>query len=131
MLRGDLNTIRIGECTNIQDGAMVHVSRRNPVHVGNYVSIGHCVKLHGCSVGDNVLVGIGAVILDGAKIGDNCLISASTVVSENAKIPPGSLVMGIPGKVRRSLTRGEKEAIRGSAESHLSLVERYRGNGKA
>lgn len=108
ILRGDVNRIRIGQRTNLQDGSIVHVtSGTHPTVVGDGVTVGHGVKLHGCSVGDGCLIGIGAIVLDGAVIGEESLVAAGTLVVPGTKVPPRSLVVGSPGKVRRSLTDEE------------------------
>src|SRR5215469_11583557 len=102
--RGDINRIVIGHHTNIQDNAVLHLADEFPCIVGNYVTVGHSAIVHACTVGDEVLVGIGATILDGAVIGEQCLIGANALVTADSKIPPGSLVLGSPGKVVRQLT---------------------------
>ena len=119
VIRGDVNYIRIGKNTNIQDNAVLHVTRdKYPLIIGNYVSIGHGAIVHGCVIGNNVLIGIGAKVLDGAKIGDNCIIAANSVVKEGDEIPPNSLVAGVPGIVKRKLTEKDIERIKFSAMSY-------------
>jgi carbonic anhydrase/acetyltransferase-like protein (isoleucine patch superfamily) len=118
VLRGDINRIVVGHHTNIQDNAVLHLADEYPCVVGNYVTIGHCAIVHACSVGDEVLVGMGATILDGAVIGDRSLIGANALVTQETEIPAGSLVLGSPAKVVRALTAGEREQLRVSAERY-------------
>ena len=98
-LRGDIENIHIGEGSNIQDGSVLHTDPGYPLKVGKNVTIGHLVMLHGCTIGDNSLIGIGAVILNNAKIGKNCIVGAKSLITENKQIPDNSLVMGSPGKI--------------------------------
>jgi carbonic anhydrase/acetyltransferase-like protein (isoleucine patch superfamily) len=119
ILRGDVNRISIGRRTNLQDGTIVHVtSGTHPTVIGDGVTVGHGVKLHGCTVADGCLIGIGAIILDGAVIGEQSLVAAGTLVVPGTIVPPRSLVVGSPGKVRRSLTDEECGEM-------LRLAERY------
>jgi len=127
VLRADGDAIRIGPRSNLQDGVVVHVDSGFPVHVGAGVSVGHGAVLHGCTVADDVLVGMGATILNGARVGAGSLIAAGALVPENADIPPGSLVAGVPGKVRRQLTDEEIEHIRTNAATYLDLARRHAG----
>lgn len=127
VVRGDVNFIRIGERTNIQDGSIIHVTREtHPTLVGNDVSVGHSVTLHGCTVHDKCLIGIGAVILDGAEIGASSLVAAGTLVAPGTKIPPQSLVMGRPGQVKRELTKEECRNIFSISERYIEYQEDYR-----
>jgi carbonic anhydrase/acetyltransferase-like protein (isoleucine patch superfamily) len=118
VLRGDINQIRVGEFTNIQDNAVLHLADEFPCIVGDYVTIGHSAIVHACTVGTETLVGMGAVILDGAVIGERCLIGAKALVTQNTKIPDGSLVLGAPAKVVRPLREDELIALRQSAEKY-------------
>src|SRR5881296_3060133 len=118
VLRGDINRIVVGHHTNIQDNAVLHLADEYPCLVGNYVTVGHSAIVHACTVGDDVLIGMGATILDGAVIGDWCLIGANALVTQKTKIPPGSLVLGSPAKVARALTAEEREQLRISAEKY-------------
>ncbi len=132
VVRGDVNTIRIGSQTNIQDNCVVHVHPDDhPTVVGNHVTVGHSVTLHGCSVDDLCLIGMGAVILDGAHIGSESIVAAGTLIPQGAEIPPGSLVMGAPGRVRRAVTDAEREGFRASAEGYVAYKEIYLREGKA
>ena len=114
-LRGDIENIHIGEGSNVQDGCVLHTDPGCPLKVGKDVTVGHLVMLHGCTIGDNSLIGIGAVILNKAKIGKNCIIGAKALITENKVIPDGSLVMGSPGKVIRKLDNETKESLIGSS----------------
>ena len=125
VVRADTETITIGARTNLQDGVVVHADPGVPVTVGGGVSVGHRAVLHGCTIGDDVLVGMGAVVLNGARIGAGSLIAAGTVVLEGAEIPPGSLVAGLPGKVRRELTDAEREAITRNARDYCALARTH------
>ena len=118
VLRGDINRIVVGHHTNIQDNAVLHLAEDYPCLVGDYVTVGHSAIVHACTVGNEVLVGMGAIILDGAVIGDQCLIGANALVTQRSEIPPGSLVLGSPAKVARSLTAEERRQLRISAEEY-------------
>ena len=122
VVRADTETITIGARTNLQDGVVVHADPGRPVTVGAGVSVGHRAVLHECTIGDDVLVGMGAVVLNGALIGPGSLIAAGAVVTEGAEIPPGSLVAGIPGKVRRDVSDEETAAIRRNARDYGVLA---------
>jgi carbonic anhydrase/acetyltransferase-like protein (isoleucine patch superfamily) len=122
VLRADMDTITVGPGSNIQDGSVLHVDPGFPLSIGSGVSVGHRAVLHGCTVGDDVLVGMGAVVLNGARIGAGSLIAAGAVVLEGAEIPPGSLVAGVPGKVRRELTEQERASILVNAEVYRHLA---------
>lgn len=125
--RGDVNFIRIGKRTNIQDGSMLHVTTdKYPLIIGDDVTVGHGAILHGCTIGNCCLIGMGAVILDDAKIGDGSIIGAGAVVPEHAVIEPGTLVMGIPAKPKRKLTKEEIEGILQSAVNYVELCRAYR-----
>jgi carbonic anhydrase/acetyltransferase-like protein (isoleucine patch superfamily) len=119
VLRGDIETIRIGEGTNVQDGCIVHLADDLGAKVGAYCTIGHAAVIHACTVGDLCLVGMKAVILDGAEIGDECLIGAGALITSRTKIPPRSLVLGSPAKVVRQLTESEILSLRASADKYI------------
>ena len=126
VLRGDVHQIRVGSGTNIQDCAVLHgMKNRYPVLVGNGVTIGHNATVHGCVVEDDVLIGIGAIILNGARIGAGSIIAAGAVVPERTIIPPRSLVVGVPGKVTRSLDDAALETIRMYASNYLGYTKTY------
>ena len=126
VLRGDHEPITVGEGSNIQDGCVLHTDFGFPVVIGNGVTVGHMVALHGCTIGDDSLIGIGAVILTGATIGRNCLIGARALVPEGKSIPDNSLVMGAPGKVVREVTPEHVARMRESAEQYVQNAARYR-----
>lgn len=119
VLRGDINRIVVGHHSNIQDNAVLHLADDFPCIVGNYVTIGHSAVVHACRVGDEVLVGMGAIILDGAVIGKQSIIGAKALVTQNAKIPPGSLVLGAPAKVVRALTPEERAGVKYWAQKYV------------
>lgn len=125
VLRGDACPIRIGEGSNIQDNAVLH-SGKSATILGKGVTVGHGAIVHGCSVGDNTLVGMGAILLDGALIGKNCLIAAGSLVAPRTVIPDGSLVMGSPARVKRPLTEAEIEKNREDCRHYMELKELYR-----
>lgn len=126
VVRGDSNTITIGENTNIQDSCVCHTEDGNPLTIGANVTVGHKAMLHGCTIGSNCLIGINAVVLNGAEIGDDCIIGANSLVTEGKKIPSGSLVLGSPGKVVRQITDEEKHTIAHSAAHYVENFRRYR-----
>jgi carbonic anhydrase/acetyltransferase-like protein (isoleucine patch superfamily) len=125
VLRGDINRIVIGPHSNVQDGAVVHLERDLETTVGEWVTIGHKAIVHACAVDNEVLVGMGSIILDGAEIGARSIIGAGAVVTGGKKIPPGSLVLGTPGKVVRRLSLDEQSSIRGWAERYVTLSRAY------
>ena len=124
-LRGDCEEILIGENSNVQDGSVLHTDPGCPLKIGKDVTIGHMVMLHGCTIGDNSLIGIGAVILNNAKIGKNCIIGAKALITENKEIPDNSLVVGSPGKVIREVTKDEKEAIVENTKHYQDNWKKY------
>jgi len=125
VLRADGDRIEIGECSNIQDGAILHADPGFPLTVGSRVSVGHGALVHGCTVEDEVLVGMGATVLNGARIGRGSLVAAGTVVLEGTDIAPGSLVAGVPGKVRRQLSEDEIESIHENASRYVDRCRTY------
>src|ERR1051325_10036132 len=120
VVRGDINRIVIGHHSNIQDNAVLHLADDYACLVGNYVTVGHSAIVHACTVGDECLIGMGAVILDGAVIGDQCLIGARALVTQRTQIPPGSLVMGSPAKVVRALTAEERAGLKVWADKYVA-----------
>ncbi|MGA2176996.1 MAG: gamma carbonic anhydrase family protein [Verrucomicrobiota bacterium] len=112
VLRGDINRIVVGAGTNIQDNAVVHLADEFPCLLGNYVTVGHAAIVHACTIGDECLIGMGAVVLDGAEIGRQCLIGARALITQETKIPEGSLVLGAPAKVARALTSKERAGLK-------------------
>ncbi|TJZ59214.1 gamma carbonic anhydrase family protein [Streptomyces piniterrae] len=126
VLRADCGPIVLGADSNIQDNCTVHVDPGFPVTVGERVSVGHNAVLHGCTVEDDVLVGMGATVLNGAHIGAGSLVAAQALVPQGMRVPPGSLVAGVPAKVKRELTDEEREVIRLNAAMYLELAARHR-----
>lgn len=125
VIRGDSNSIVIGENTNVQDNAVLHTSHSHALTIGDNVTIGHGAIVHGCTIGNNVLVGMGAIVLDGAVIEDNCIIGAGALVTQNKVMSEGSLVLGNPAKVVREITEEEKKAILENADEYSSEAQRY------
>jgi carbonic anhydrase/acetyltransferase-like protein (isoleucine patch superfamily) len=125
VLRGDSAAITIGARSNVQDNVSVHVDSAHPVIVGEDVSIGHNAVVHGCTIGDGSLIGMGSVILSGAEIGAHCLIAGGAVVLEGTVVPDGSLVAGVPAKVRRALTDDEKAGLLANAAIYLEHLARH------
>jgi len=119
VLRGDINRIVVGHHSNVQDNAVLHLADDFPCIIGNYVTIGHSAVVHACTVGDEVLVGMGAVILDGSVIGSQSIIGAKALVTQGTKIPPGSLVLGAPAKVVRALTKDERAGLKAWAQKYV------------
>lgn len=124
-LRGDNEPIKIGNNTNIQENCVFHTDPGYPVTIGEGCTIGHKAMIHGCEIGENSLVGMGATILNGAKIGKNCLIGAGALVPEGKTIPDGSLVVGMPGKIIRELDEGAIEGLRNSARHYVANARRF------
>ena len=124
-LRGDIENIHVGEGSNIQDGSVLHTDPGYPLKIGKNVTVGHMVMLHGCTIGDNTLIGIGAVILNNVKIGNNCIIGAKSLVTENKIIPDNSLVIGSPGKIIRQLNKDEIKAIKENAIRYQENWKKY------
>jgi len=124
-LRGDVENIYVGEGSNVQDGSVLHTDPGYPLKIGKDVSIGHLVMLHGCTIGNNSLIGIGAVILNGAKIGVNCIIGANALVTENKVIPDNSLVVGSPGKIMRRVSDDEVKSITDNAAHYQENWKKY------
>jgi carbonic anhydrase/acetyltransferase-like protein (isoleucine patch superfamily) len=125
VLRGDNDLILVGENSNIQDGSVLHTDEGNPLLIGKGVTVGHKVMLHGCTIGDYSLIGINAVVLNGAKIGKNCIIGANALVPEGREIPDGSLVMGSPGKVVRTLSEKQMKMLEFAANHYVENAQRY------
>jgi carbonic anhydrase/acetyltransferase-like protein (isoleucine patch superfamily) len=123
VLRGDNEPIRIGRCSNIQDGSVLHSDVGQPMTVGPYVTVGHQAMLHGCTIGEGSLIGIGAIVLNGARIGKNCLVGAGALVTEGKEFADGSMILGSPARVVRQLT---SEQIAGIRRNVLGYVENAR-----
>jgi gamma-carbonic anhydrase len=125
VLRGDINSIEIGEGTNVQDLTMVHLADDYGVKVGRYCTIGHSAIIHACEIGDECLIGMGATILDGAKIGDHCIVGANSLVTQRFVAPPGSMILGSPAKVVRALTEKELMGLRPWAEKYIVVAKAH------
>ena len=126
VIRGDVNYIRIGYRTNIQDLCMLHVTKdTHPLILGNEITVGHSVTLHGCTIKDRCLIGMGATILDGAVVGEDCIIGAGALVLEGSIIPPGTLAIGFPAKPKRDLTDAERARIKQSAQNYIDYARTY------
>lgn len=132
VVRGDVNPIRIGARTNLQDLSMVHVlSHRFGTTLGDDVTVGHHVVLHGCTVGSRVLIGMGAILMDGVEVGDDCIVAAGALLTPGTKIPSGSLAVGSPAKVKRPLTAEEREFLVQSAKNYVGYAREYREQARA
>ena len=125
VIRGDENSIKIGNETNIQDNAVLHIDKEYSIEIGDGVTIGHGAIIHGCKIEENCLIGMGSIVLNGAKIGKNTIIAAGALVSQNKEIPEGVLVVGVPGKILRKLTDEEIESIKKSRENYVELKNLY------
>ena len=125
VLRGDINSIAIGEGTNIQDLTMVHLADDYGVKIGRYCTIGHTAIIHACEIGDECLIGMGATILDGAVIGDHCIVGANALVTQRFVAPPGSMILGSPAKVVRALTEKELMGLRPWAEKYIAVARAH------
>jgi len=127
VIRGDVNYIRIGARSNVQDGCVLHVMREtHPLILGDDVTVGHGVILHGCNIASRCLIGMGSVILNGAKVGAGSIVAAGTLIPEGTEVPPGSMFMGHPGKLRRALTAAENDSIDRYAQNYIRYSETYK-----
>ncbi|MCY1166099.1 MULTISPECIES: gamma carbonic anhydrase family protein [Polaromonas] len=126
VIRGDTETITVGRGSNIQDNSVLHADHGLPLVVGENVTVGHQVMLHGCTIGDNSLIGIAAVVLNGAKIGKNCLVGAGSLVTEGKEFPDGSMILGSPAKAVRQLTPEQIEGLKMSAKHYIDNANRYK-----
>lgn len=126
IIRGDTEKIKIGEYTNLQDYTILHADKGFILEIGSYVSIGHRAIVHGCKVRDNVMIGMGAIILNGAVISENSIIAAGSVVKENFFVPPNSLVAGVPAEIKRELTEKDREMIKAASFHYYELAKIYK-----
>jgi len=126
VVRGDSDVIRIGANTNIQDGSVLHADAGKPLTIGDNVTVGHMVMLHGCTVGEGSLIGIGAIVLNGAKIGKGCIVGAGALVTEGKEFPDGSMVIGSPAKAVRELTPEQQQGLRASAQHYVENAAQFR-----
>jgi carbonic anhydrase/acetyltransferase-like protein (isoleucine patch superfamily) len=124
--RGDTERLTIGKGTNVQDMAMLHADKGFPLTIGEHVTVGHKVVLHGCTIGDGSLIGIGAVVLNGAKIGKNCLVGAGALVTEGKEFPDGSMILGSPAKVVRELSEQQQAMLQLSALHYIENAKRFK-----
>ena len=129
VIRADINSIRIGPSSNIQDGAIVHLDSASGTTVGELVTVGHKAIVHACTISDEVLVGMNSVVLDGAVIGARSIVGAGALITGGRKFPPGSLILGSPAKVVRELDGEEQRSIKGWAERYVQLARKYRERG--
>ena len=125
-LRGDNEPIIIGEGTNVQDNSVIHTDPGFVCRIGKFVTVGHQAMLHGCEIGDGTLIGIGSVILNGAKIGKNCIIGAKALITEGMDVPDGSMVLGVPGKIKKQLTKEEQAIPSKNAHHYIENYKRYK-----
>lgn len=126
VVRGDTDSITIGAGSNVQDASVLHADFGKPLVIGERVTVGHQVMLHGCTIGDESLIGIGAVVLNGARIGKNCLVGAGALVTEGKEFPDGSMILGSPAKAVRQLTPEQIEGLRLSAQHYVDNARRFR-----
>ena len=126
ILRADNEPITIGEGSNVQDGAIVHTDPGFACRIGKKVTVGHMAMLHGCYIGDGSLIGIGSVVLNGAKIGKNCIIGSKALITEGMEVPDGSMVLGIPGKIKKTLTEEEQSVVPLGAEHYIDNYKKYK-----
>tara|TARA_B100001250_G_C19770640_1_gene777010 strand:- start:674 stop:1201 length:528 start_codon:yes stop_codon:yes gene_type:complete len=126
VLRGDNEPIYLGEGSNVQDGSIIHTDPGFSCSIGRNVTVGHLAMLHGCSIGDGSLIGIGSVILNGAKIGKNCIIGSKALVTEGMEIPDGSMVLGIPGKIKKALSQEEQSLVPLGAEHYIENYKKFK-----
>ena len=125
-LRGDVHFIHLGDGVNVQDNSVIHVTDDNyPTIIGNEVTIGHGAIIHGCRIGNGCLIGMGAIILDGAELADDCLVAAGSIVSPGKSFPSGSMLMGSPARIKRSLSKEELQGLKKSAAHYINLKDRY------
>ena len=125
VLRADIQEIVIGPKSNVQDGSIIHLEREQGTHVGQYVTVGHKAILHACKIDDEVLVGMGSIIMDGSRVGARSIIGAGALVTMDTQIPPGSLVLGSPAKVVRALSNDEQKSLKKWAENYVQLSRKY------
>jgi carbonic anhydrase/acetyltransferase-like protein (isoleucine patch superfamily) len=126
VLRGDIESIIVGDNTNIQEGCILHCKKGTALKIGSHVTVGHGAILHSCHIGDNTLVGMGAIVLDESEIGNNCLVAAGSVVTSRRKIPDGTLIAGSPAEVKRLLTEQEIADIKNNANEYINLLKHYK-----
>ena len=126
VLRGDIETITIGRGSNIQDGTVCHTDPNNPCTIGDFVTVGHMAMLHGCTIGDGSLIGIGATMMNGSSVGKECIVGAHALITEGKKFPDGVVIMGAPAKVVRELNDDDRGKLRANAERYVERAKRYK-----
>jgi len=126
VIRGDVNRIRLGARTNVQDNCVLHVTAQHPTVLADDVTVGHSVTLHGCTIESRCLIGIGAIVLNGAVVGEESIVAAGALVTEGSHVPPRSLVMGAPAKLKREVTEDERAGLRAYAERYVRYKDEYR-----
>lgn len=126
VIRGDVDSITIGSGTNVQDNTVIHCDQGFPTTIGREVTIGHSCIIHGCTIGDNCLIGMGTTILNGAKLGENCLVGAGSLITEGKEFPPGSVIMGRPARVVREVGQAELAMLKRGAENYRRNAQLYR-----
>lgn len=126
VIRGDIDSITIGSGTNVQDNTVIHCDQGFPTTIGREVTIGHSCIIHGCTIGDNCLIGMGTTILNGAKLGENCLVGAGSLITEGKEFPPGSVIMGRPARVVREVGQAELAMLKRGAENYRRNAQLYR-----
>jgi len=131
VLRGDIERITVGRGSNIQDGSVCHTDPTNPCTLGEYVTVGHMATLHGCDIGDNSLIGIGATLMNGSVVGKECIVGAHALVTEGKKFPDGVVIMGAPAKIVRDLTDEDRARLRANADRYVQRARRYQSELKA
>ena len=129
VIRADTEEVTVGDETNIQDGAVLHADPGLPCRLGDRVTVGHLACVHGCVVDDETLIGMGAIVLNGARVGAGSIVGAGALVPEGLEIPPGSMVLGVPGRVVRSTTTEEREGLRAGARRYVAMIEVHRDHG--
>lgn len=125
VLRGDIERITVGRGSNIQDGSVCHTDPTNPCTLGEYVTVGHMATLHGCAIGNNSLIGIGATLMNGSVVGNDCIVGAHALITEGKKFPDGVVIMGAPARVVRELTEDDRKRVRANAERYVQRAKRY------
>ena len=125
VIRGDFNSIVIEDSSNIQDNSVLHVDSNEPLHIGTNTTIGHGCIIHGCTIGNSCLIGMGSLIMNRAMIGSNCIIGAGTLITQDTKIPDNSIVLGRPGKISKQISQSDLEYINSNAKAYVALKNKY------
>ena len=125
VIRGDFNSIVVEDSSNIQDNSVLHVDSNEPLHIGTNTTIGHGCIIHGCTIGNSCLIGMGSLIMNRAMIGSNCIIGAGTLITQDTKIPDNSIVLGRPGKISKQISQSDLEYINSNAKAYVALKNKY------